>query len=111
MLPAGKVLKRGIPTVNQLKLKREATETDLEAALDRSVEAAVNLRISETDLVDRLLQRLHSKSPHRVVPLHIDALRNMYNPEAALKTDSLFPCKPIIVALSGGEAGDREATL
>lgn len=67
--------------MNKLKLKRIDTNIDLSAALDRSVEAAVILGISETDLVAQLLQRLTLKTKTNVVPLRQPPVK-MFNPLA-----------------------------
>jgi hypothetical protein len=67
----------------QYKLKREYTYADLAAALDESAQAAVALRISQSDLVDRLLQRLRSiESPNNVVPFRTELQKPLYDPSA-----------------------------
>lgn len=68
--------------MNKTKLKRKSTENDLAAALDKSVEAAVDLRISETELIAQLLERLHSKAICQVVPLWLEPQEKTYHPEA-----------------------------
>lgn len=68
--------------MNKLKINRQYTETDLAAAIDQSVEAAVALAISEMDLVGRLLERVHSKSTNKVITLPVDPVRKMCNTDA-----------------------------
>jgi len=68
--------------VNTLQLKRSYTLNALTAALDEIVEAAVDLGISENELIARLQQRLHGKDHSNVIPVNIQQQRKLYNPEA-----------------------------
>jgi len=68
--------------MNQSKLKQELSETDLSAALDKSVEAAVALHISETDLVHLLMQHCHPECSGDVVGLHAEPHKKMFDPLA-----------------------------
>lgn len=47
--------------VNKSELKVEYTEDDLAVAIEHTVRAAVDLRISETDLLERLSKRWYSR--------------------------------------------------
>ncbi|MBY0358979.1 MAG: hypothetical protein K2W82_13330 [Candidatus Obscuribacterales bacterium] len=60
--------------------KHQSIEKDLSLALDRSVEAAVALEISEISLVSKLLQHLHAKVEEKS-PCS-DKKHSQYNPEA-----------------------------
>lgn len=46
--------------MDTIKLKRKPSEIDLIAALDRSVEAAVALGITEPELLSQLSRRIHN---------------------------------------------------
>jgi hypothetical protein len=50
---------KSIPKMDTIKLKGKHSEIDLIAALDRSVEAAVALGISESELLSQLSHRMH----------------------------------------------------
>jgi hypothetical protein len=62
-----------------LERERDSRETNLSAALDDVVEAAVALRVPEQELVAQLLDCLHKKTSSKVVPLYP---HKMYDPQA-----------------------------
>jgi len=68
--------------MNKLESERTLTEIELSAALDQSVEAAVALRIPESELVARLLQRIQDKTPSNVVPLRSQPKTKLFDPLA-----------------------------
>jgi hypothetical protein len=68
--------------LNSLNKKRKYTEADLAAALDRSLEAAVDLGMSDVALIALISKRLYAKSPSNVVQLPVVPQRRMYNSDA-----------------------------
>ena len=65
--------------MNQLKSKRELLETDFTAALDRTVEAAFALRLSESDLVTLIHRRFLPQTSSNVYALSAKTPKNMYD--------------------------------
>jgi len=59
----------------------EDVESELSAALDHTVEAAVALKMSETELTSRLVEEVHSRLASRI-PLLPDLRRKIYDPSA-----------------------------
>jgi hypothetical protein len=68
--------------VNPANLKQDLSETDLTAALDKSVEAAVALHISETELVNLLIQHCHHEAAGDIGALHDEPHRKLFDPLA-----------------------------
>ena len=71
--------------MNDLNIERKTTD-DLAVALNQSVEAAVDLKMPEAELVAWLLERLHSKreldaSICTAPTLSVSRVK-MFNPEA-----------------------------
>ncbi len=66
--------------MNEVRIKRTSTQSDLAAALDKTVEAAVALGLSEYEVLCQLSQRMHSKTAPDELPRQRQ--KKMYNPEA-----------------------------
>lgn len=63
------------------KLERECTQSNLSAALDETVEAAVALRISEQELIAKMLERWQKRASSKVVSIYPQP-QKMFNPTA-----------------------------
>lgn len=61
--------------MNTAKSKQQYAQKRFESALDQSITAALALKISETDIVNLLLDRLHSQTCDH-------PQRKMFNPDA-----------------------------
>ncbi len=68
--------------MKQSNSKHKFATTDLTAALDKSVEAASDLGLSQTDLVRLLLERCRPQTSGKVVRLKVDVHHHLFDPFA-----------------------------
>jgi hypothetical protein len=66
--------------VNKTKQSHQTKARELSDVLDSSLEVARNLKMSETELLQKLAERIRSKAPHGQVQHAIETEPQMYNP-------------------------------
>ncbi|MDX2105483.1 MAG: hypothetical protein SFY67_03685 [Candidatus Melainabacteria bacterium] len=68
--------------MNKTKNKKQAVETGLDAALDKCVKVASQAHISETDLVVKILGRLHEVETKNKIDARFKNGKPMFNGDA-----------------------------